>query len=663
MTYLYNLADVKVDVMRCQIIKERQVVTIEPKVMDVLHYLIKHQGVVVSQETLFNALWPNTTFNTGSIQRCITILRKALGDNAKNQKFIITHPKRGYSLAIEVEKNTTENRISSLMSVKNITTKITFSLCFFIFLAMIIYLKSNVIHKENTEFKGYIEPVTTSHSYDFMPVYSPDGLWLAFLRQNKDGNHIWLKNLKNNQFHQLTRISENYRQLNWKRSSQNIIFSVKSDLGDFVGEISIETGDIVNNELFKLNIKSELWKIQSSGEKIYYMSTVIELNKAPSTQLSVFDSLTQKHDVLFESDREFTPYRIALSPDETIIALAGEDSSNEVHIRLFDIETGELFNTIHKFKLGFTEISWHPSGKKLLVLHQNRLNLLSINGDISALPYHHFQKIYNPVFNHDASSISVSMTQNDRDIYQYESTSKQFKKIIDSTGEDALARLSNTGNHITYISTKTGYQQVFIFKDGESKLIYNNHSQRPIYRSPVWSNNAEVISFITFKKIHFYDVKSEKLVSHEIDESITSVLDWYQFETSLLVSQKVNNITRFAKYNMLTKEIRNIADSGINYNGRLNNKDQIIYMKNHFVFNEMKKVESLEPSNNMVFPIEEGFIVQNKKGITLQNQDEKKIIIKQTPEFIDELIDVGIKGKYLLFNSFNSSGANIVKLH
>eukprot|EP00487_Bulimina_marginata_P012729 TRINITY_DN91_c0_g1_i3.p1 TRINITY_DN91_c0_g1~~TRINITY_DN91_c0_g1_i3.p1 ORF type:complete len:119 (-),score=12.12 TRINITY_DN91_c0_g1_i3:61-417(-) len=88
--------------------------------MDVLGYLALKQGEVVSQQELFDALWPNSVFSSGSVLRCIAQLRKALGDDAKQQSIILTHPKRGYSLKLDVQRLTNieqENHSSRIIKV------------------------------------------------------------------------------------------------------------------------------------------------------------------------------------------------------------------------------------------------------------------------------------------------------------------------------------------------------------------------------------------------------------------------------------------------------------------------------------------------------------------------------------------------------------------
>ncbi|UCF37479.1 MAG: helix-turn-helix transcriptional regulator [Acidobacteriota bacterium] len=76
--------------------------SIEPKVMDVLIYLSEHAGEVLSKERLIQAVWPDTFVTDDALKYAIVSLRKVLGDNASDPRFIRNIPKRGYQMVAEV---------------------------------------------------------------------------------------------------------------------------------------------------------------------------------------------------------------------------------------------------------------------------------------------------------------------------------------------------------------------------------------------------------------------------------------------------------------------------------------------------------------------------------------------------------------------------------
>lgn len=80
-----------------------ETVRVEPKAMEVLVYLASKAGNVVSREELESEVWRGAVVGYDAVTNTIIKLRKALGDSARNPKYIETVPKRGYRLIASVE--------------------------------------------------------------------------------------------------------------------------------------------------------------------------------------------------------------------------------------------------------------------------------------------------------------------------------------------------------------------------------------------------------------------------------------------------------------------------------------------------------------------------------------------------------------------------------
>lgn len=78
-------------------------VRVEPKVMDVLLCLARHDGRVVTRDDLLREVWPGVVVTDDVVTRCISELRTALDDTGRERRFIRTIPKRGYSLLVPVQ--------------------------------------------------------------------------------------------------------------------------------------------------------------------------------------------------------------------------------------------------------------------------------------------------------------------------------------------------------------------------------------------------------------------------------------------------------------------------------------------------------------------------------------------------------------------------------
>lgn len=80
-------------------------VKIEPRAMDLLMILAQHHGAVVSVEELIASVWKGVIVGDGSVYLAIRQLRQVLDDPKGDTSYIETIPKRGYRLAVPVERS------------------------------------------------------------------------------------------------------------------------------------------------------------------------------------------------------------------------------------------------------------------------------------------------------------------------------------------------------------------------------------------------------------------------------------------------------------------------------------------------------------------------------------------------------------------------------
>lgn len=103
MTHLrYVSHDVVLDPGRWLLSVGGENLTPEPKVFELLSYLMRHQGRVVSKAELLDSLWSGDVVGESVLTRCVSVARKLLADDAKTPKFIRTAHGRGYEFIAPV---------------------------------------------------------------------------------------------------------------------------------------------------------------------------------------------------------------------------------------------------------------------------------------------------------------------------------------------------------------------------------------------------------------------------------------------------------------------------------------------------------------------------------------------------------------------------------
>jgi TolB-like protein/DNA-binding winged helix-turn-helix (wHTH) protein/Tfp pilus assembly protein PilF len=98
----YQLADWEVDIATNRLRRGGTEVKVESRVMAVLGYLAQHPGELVTREELERAVWGSTVVGYDALTRCIARLRKLLGDDLRQPRYIETIAKKGYRLVAPV---------------------------------------------------------------------------------------------------------------------------------------------------------------------------------------------------------------------------------------------------------------------------------------------------------------------------------------------------------------------------------------------------------------------------------------------------------------------------------------------------------------------------------------------------------------------------------
>jgi Tol biopolymer transport system component/DNA-binding winged helix-turn-helix (wHTH) protein len=102
-SYIFRFSGVEVREREFCLIKGDATLTVEPKAFRVLLMLLRNPQKLVTKEQLLNAVWGDAAVTESSLARCISMLRRALGDDASEPRFIATVATVGYRLVCRVE--------------------------------------------------------------------------------------------------------------------------------------------------------------------------------------------------------------------------------------------------------------------------------------------------------------------------------------------------------------------------------------------------------------------------------------------------------------------------------------------------------------------------------------------------------------------------------
>lgn len=110
---LLEFGNFRIDATQRFLLDGNKEISLPPKVFETLFVLVENAGRVVEKDVLMKAVWAESFVEEGSLARNISILRKALGETADDQKYIQTIPKRGYRFVAPVKTVSVNGRVEA----------------------------------------------------------------------------------------------------------------------------------------------------------------------------------------------------------------------------------------------------------------------------------------------------------------------------------------------------------------------------------------------------------------------------------------------------------------------------------------------------------------------------------------------------------------------
>ncbi|MGH9681919.1 MAG: winged helix-turn-helix domain-containing protein, partial [Candidatus Acidiferrales bacterium] len=101
---MYEFGPFRLDPSERILSRNGVVVPLTGKAFDTLLALVQRAGHLVEKGELLHAIWPDSFVEEGNLKVLISGLRKALGDDREEPKYIVTVAKHGYRFVSEVHR-------------------------------------------------------------------------------------------------------------------------------------------------------------------------------------------------------------------------------------------------------------------------------------------------------------------------------------------------------------------------------------------------------------------------------------------------------------------------------------------------------------------------------------------------------------------------------
>jgi class 3 adenylate cyclase len=111
---VYRFHDFILDAARRELRQGGHLIALEPKVLQVLFYLLSHRDRVIPKAELLDQCWPGTFVTESALARCLTRLRNALQGDGMALPVIKTLHRQGYRFVAEVAESPHDTPLSPI---------------------------------------------------------------------------------------------------------------------------------------------------------------------------------------------------------------------------------------------------------------------------------------------------------------------------------------------------------------------------------------------------------------------------------------------------------------------------------------------------------------------------------------------------------------------
>ena len=564
------------------------VLTLEPKVMQVLLVLAEAAGNVISAEQLFTRVWPRSIYSPVSVRRSINQLRKVFNDTSK--VLISTHPKRGYALhatiALTKDKQPppTHEAVPQHDAVQHTGTGRRYAIAAtaIILVLLVIYQIYNVRQATVQWQVSELQPVTATAAQESYSVFTPDSQAVVYVKQTVDAQHkqyseLWRTSLDRSQNQLLYRSNSRIDFFAWLPASADPSASLRlllaSQQTDRVQFVSLTLSDDYllqsRNEHFTLPDTEVVSPFFSMGTKVFFLA-----QQQGKQQLYQANLANGQVDLLLSPNHQFSPYRIAASADIDAITVLGFDQQQRSQIKLLSTKAGEITD-VKTLDANWYFIAYNKAFGGYLLSDGKGLFALDGQQQLTKLHFENYAFLHYPALSPTGRQLSYTQAKINGNIFSLDLTGQQVTKLSHSTMHDWQGSFSADNRKLAYVSNKHGHGQVFVLDlaSNTELLVYDNQDQQLALSQPVWSADTMQLAFARNQRLVIVDLAAATPQVQHFDQVIGVPTQWHDSGDSLLIRQASQPLSRWFTFAVTSAKQQYITAS---------NRPQVLHENQRF---------------------------------------------------------------------------------
>jgi transcriptional activator of cad operon len=538
---------------------EKHSVQLEFRESEVLAYFCAHPNQQITRNELIGNVWQGQIVTDNAVNRVITKLRKALGDDAKNSRFIQTLPRIGYKFISHtslIEPNELE---SSNLNNHSYQWKVA------TLILLLLIAATYWVFAPKTKEKKPIESVsalTRDAGLESDAVISPNGEFLSYSNQKEGWNKLVIKNTATGVITQLSDNAGNASSATWSIDSTHLIYLYNNRSVCQIKRVYLSNNEISKKEVIHNCPIGSYGRVTYNHDNTQIVYSEKQIGKQPYLlyALDIESGYKQKlnQPPAYNAGHIF----FDLHPNENKLLLSTPDEQQWHAFYLLDLKESTFAYLFKKDEYICCAIFDHE-GNKIVVMGPYPNESL-VEMDFTG---NNITKIFNST--HIISSVNritnstdyiYSGSQLNFDISFYDEKLKTSVPIIDSSVVDRLPAISNDNEQLAYISREASTAQIWLYdvkyhaKKQLTRFVDHQH-----YQDLQFSPDDTKLSILMFYGIKLIDVSTGKTKLVKIPQQVVRGMSWFD-DSTLAFSIKFYGAWRVHHYSTITEKITMIDE-------------------------------------------------------------------------------------------------------
>jgi Tol biopolymer transport system component/DNA-binding winged helix-turn-helix (wHTH) protein len=481
-----------------------RIVQVRPKVMDLLAYLARSPGTVVSKETLLNNVWGTEAVSESALTRTITELRNAVGDDVDHPRFLETIPKRGYRLVAPVRPAA----MPGTGARTHHTTALATWIAAFLLVGFTALMVFRIARWEVTAVPR-VKPLTTWPGEEGQPRFSPNGQQIAVVWSGaaNDNLDIYLKRIDEDSSVRLTTDPQADTSPAWSPDGRAIAFIRSSNRG--VGVYVVPAAGGTERQVAALRrlatpVRARILDWCGDGRALI----VVDRN-SPGDPFHIvrvsLDSGTRDR-ITSPPRQSYGDIHPEVSPDGQMLAFTRAVTPGATDLYVLPISGGEptrlTFDNSH-----ISGLTWSEDGRSIVFSSERGAmagtgSLWRVRVDKSLSRNEPKQlsgigpRAVAPVIARQGRLLAYQEHFQDTNVWRAPTIRREPpQSLISSTREEVHPDYSPDGARVAFASNRTGNWEVWTaHADGSNPTQVTSFAAAPAWH-PRWSPDGRLIAF------------------------------------------------------------------------------------------------------------------------------------------------------------------------